>query len=158
MMGEQDRAEQFPTFAGYWTAFECLVDAVNILHPRDRRTSEEKQRILESKLSCESRPPTVAEFAAIYREVIDPGFREKAEHAMRVCVSKHADHFIEQCFGRKPSERQLYAIRNAIQHGTVDVDDPEVSIVVESRFLELWQLVFSMLTGVLLLNARIRTT
>jgi hypothetical protein len=41
-----------------------------------------------------------------------------------------------------------------MNHGTVDVDDPETAMIIESRFPELWLLVFSMVSGILHLKLR----
>jgi hypothetical protein len=63
-------------------------------------------------------------------------------------------HFHQNRDATTPPERSLYAIRNAINHGTVDVDDPETAMIIESRFPELWLLVFSMVSGILHLKLR----
>ena len=152
MLLEHHRADDFAVFAGYWNAFECLVDAATNLVPPCRPTREQKVQTIRDRLQ---RLGAVGpdDIAALYRDVVDPGFRAKAEHAVRACAGERAENFITHCFYHDPVDQGLYAIRNAINHGTVNVDDPETVMVLGARFPELCRLVFTMLSGVLILNA-----
>ena len=153
MLREHHRADDLAVYAGYWNAFECLVDAVSKLAPPSRPTREQKVQTIRDRL--EGLPSVGPEdIAALYRDIVDPGFRAKAEHAVRACAGERAENFISHCFYHDPANQGLYAIRNAINHGTVDVDDPETAMVVGARFPELWGLVFTMLTGVLTHNLK----
>lgn len=153
MLLEHDRADQLAVYAGYWNAFECLVDAADILQPRPGLTRSEKEEIIQSRIDEISGPVGPGDIDALYRQVVNPGLRAKAEYAIGLCTT-NSSRFVSQCFDHEPSDQRLYRIRNAINHGTVDIDDPETRIMIEARFPELWGLVFSMLTGVLQLNLK----
>ena len=152
MLLEKSRTDQMAVFAGYWNAFECLVDAASTLEPLDRRSRSEKNEAIEARLAALGGVPDVAELAAIYRDVVDPGFKAKASHGIRLCTGSDADRLIVQAFDYTPSDHGLYALRNAINHGTVDVDDPETTMLIDSRFSALFVLVYSMCNGLLRLN------
>jgi len=155
MSHEHVRDDHFQSYAGYWSAFECLVKAVNILSPQDSRTSTQKNDGLTNRLSALPAPLSVGDIDTLYKEFVNPGLRQKAEHAIKICMGGRAEHFITQCFASEPAEQQLYKIRNDINHGNVDIDDPEIRMIVESRLMVLWELVFNLLHGVLALNERI---
>jgi len=154
MLLEHHRADQLAVYAGYWNAFECLVEAADALAPRARLPRAAKVEAINARLAQTGGSLTPGDIAALYREVVDPGLRPKAEHALHLCVGDKAEHCAKECFDYEPVDRGLYAIRNSINHGTVDVDDPETAMIIEARFPELWSLVFSMLGGVLQLNLR----
>jgi hypothetical protein len=152
MVREHHRSDQLAVYAGYWNAFECLVDAADDLVPRVRSTRSAKIAAIQTRLQQAGPSFGPADVEALYREIVDPGLRVKAEHALHVCVPLEAAHFLKQAFDYEPKDHRLYTIRNAINHGTIDVDDPETVMFIETRFVELWKLVFLMLKGVLHVN------
>ncbi len=152
MLLEHHRTDDLAIYAGYWNAFECLVDAAEILAPYPRPTRADKKQAIKKRLEKVGGDVGPREIAELYHEVVDPGLRAKAEHAIRKCASAKAEDFIKHCFAYTPADHGLYAIRNRINHGAVDVDDPETVMIVASRFRELWALVFTMFSGVLRLS------
>jgi hypothetical protein len=150
---EYQRWGQLILFTGYWNALERLVDAVHEMRPYPKMTPEEKQKAIDASLKQLDGKLTPADVQTMYSEIIRPGFRQLAEHAIRVSAVHEAEQLIAECFQYEPEERGLYAIRNSISHGTADVDDPETTMMVGSRLPKLQVLVFRMLVGVLLLNA-----
>lgn len=152
MLFEYHRADELAVFAGYWNAFECLVEAVETLSPYPRPTRDEKKQAIDVRLKKAGTDVDSGDIEYLYREVVDPGLRRKAEHAIRQCAGEKADDLIGHCFEYDPANQGLYAIRNCINHGTVDVDDPETVMMIGSRFRHLFVLVFTMLRGVLSLS------
>jgi hypothetical protein len=132
------------TFAGYWNAFECLVEAVCILRPRERTTKDDKQDQIYRFLAVHEGKLTPADVVELNR-IVDPGFRGKASHALRQCFADKADQYIRECFEAKPDEDRLYQIRNSINHGDIDASNPEELIRIRDKQLRLWMIVFGML-------------
>jgi hypothetical protein len=132
------------TFAGYWNAFECLVEAVCIIRPRERTTKDDKQDQIDQFLAVHENKLTPADVVELNR-IVDPGFRGRASHALRRCFPDRADQYIRECFEAKPEEDRLYQIRNAINHGDIDASNPEELIRVRDKQLRLWMIVFGIL-------------
>lgn len=153
LMEQQARADQLSVYAGYWNAFECLVEGVNALVPLRRLTRTEKNAAIKEKVASANGMLDVSIVTALYREIVDRGLREKASHAIRLCAGASANEFMAEAFAYAPPEHGLYAIRNSINHGTVNVHDPETVMLVESRFSSLFMLVRVMLNGLLRINA-----
>lgn len=157
MLREQSRRDALAVYAGYWNAFELLVSAANLIIPRRKLSPADKANIIRTDLLKAGANIGAPHIETLYRKVVDPGLRAEAEHALRTCMPDQADHFLIQCFKYQPSRQGLYRIRNAINHGTVDVDDPEMEMMVSARFPELWRLVFSMLGGLVSVNLTQKT-
>ena len=115
--------------------------------------SAEKNAEINARHTASKGLLDVATVTAMYREIVDRGLREKASHAIRAFAGADADSFIAEAFTYDPPDRGLYAIRNAINHGTVDVNDPETVMLIDSRFSALFILVRVLLNGVLRINA-----
>ncbi len=174
MVMERYRLDVMRTYAGYWNAFECLVDAVCLLKPQPKVSKNEKQdrmnRFLaerrgkrDSKLSFDD--PTqnwqtvvsanfvgresqwsVEDIIDCHHSFVSPGFVGKASYALRVCFPpEQAERYILECFKAKPCDDRLYNIRNAINHGDIDAENPHELIRVEDKHLRLWMIVFGML-------------
>lgn len=75
---------------------------------------------------------------------MSPGFVGRASHALRMCFPNEAETYITECFKAKPDSEQLYDIRNAINHGRVDAENPDELIRIESRLHLLWLIVWLM--------------
>ena len=75
---------------------------------------------------------------------MNPGLVGKASHALRVCFGDDADEYIKECFLLADKGDRLYDIRNAINHGEVDAENPKELIRIESRLSRLWLIVWGM--------------
>jgi hypothetical protein len=150
----QSRPDQLATFAGHWNAFECLVDVVNILVPPTGLTSTEKNAQINARLKESNGVLTAQLVTEMYRGIVDRGFREKASHAIRVCAGDHGERFITEAFSCNPPNHRLYAIRNAINHGNIDVNDPETTMLIESRFSTLFFLIRILVNAILKISHR----
>jgi hypothetical protein len=145
MMREGYRSDVLRVYAGYWNAFECLVEAVCIVRPQSKMTKQQKLDAIAQFIADRGGKPDVAALGECYRSFVDPGFVAKASHALRVCFPQHADRYIHECFRVKPKRDRLYDIRNAINHGDIEAGDLQELIRVEDKHRRLWFIVFGML-------------
>lgn len=149
MMVEWQRAgDDYAVYAGYWNAFECLVEAANMVHAPPKLSRSEKRTRIRAVLGQAGEDVGPKEIGELYREVVQPPFQTLARHAVEWCLGPYAQEYIRECFEAEPREQQLYAIRNAINHGALDINDPETLMIVQSRFPKLQYLVWGMLKGV----------
>jgi hypothetical protein len=132
-------------YAGYWNAFECLVDAICLLRPRPKVGAVDKQAAIDMFIAAKNGKLDAAAITECYREFVDPGLKAKASHALKVCFPDRADQYVEECFQMKPEKDRLYNIRNAINHGDVNADDPIELLRIADRYERLWIIVFGML-------------
>src|SRR5262249_35702527 len=146
------RADQMAVYVGYWNALECLVDAANMLVPRPRLPRDEKAHLIAQRITECGGTLTATQLVDLYREVVDPGFKASASHAMHALLGDDATRYIGEAFASQPRDHSLYAIRNSINHGTIDINDPESGMLVEARFRELFLLVHMMFDGILRLH------
>jgi hypothetical protein len=147
LMREGYRSDLLRVYAGYWNAFECLVDAVGILQPHDKVTKKEKQDQIDHFVAASGGKLSVSDISDCYRSFVDPGFVAKASHALRICFpdKDQYERYIVECFKAKPEQDRLYNIRNAINHGDINADDLQELIRVEDKHRRLWMIVFGML-------------
>ncbi|MEA3311673.1 MAG: hypothetical protein U9Q76_05595 [candidate division WOR-3 bacterium] len=138
------RNDLLRTYAAYWNAFECLVEAVNIVQPQEKLSKSEKQQMIDEFVSRKSGRLTPGDVQQCYQEIVNPGFVGKASHALRVCFDNEAMTYIDECFKRPDEDNRLYNIRNAINHGEVDAQDLEELLRIESRLHRLWMIVWRM--------------
>jgi hypothetical protein len=61
------------------------------------------------------------------------GFVGKTSHALEMCFGSDGDRYTEECFRLSPKEERLYDIRNAINHGDIDAENPNELLRVEAR-------------------------
>lgn len=148
----QARPDELALFADYWNAFECLVEAVVLLSPPRKLSRNEKIEALNSRLATAGGRLDPALVSAMYREIVDTGFREKAIYALRLCAGTEADEMIRQAFNYEPKTQSLYSLRNAINHGTIDVNDPETTMLLEYRFGSIFRLIKAMMHGIFYLR------
>ena len=141
---DSPRTEILRLHSAYWNAFECLVYAVNMLHPSIETTKLEKQQRIDEYFAEHTDKPTAQDIEWCYRHIVNPGFRSPASHALQVCFDSNSVKYIEECFNLLPERDRLYNIRNAINHGEVDAENPEELIRIESRFSKLFLIVFGM--------------
>lgn len=168
MVMEGYRSDTLRVYAGYWNAFECLVDAVCLLSPQPKSTKEEKERKINEFIARRGSKSTANEAIESYTlqvdqalqgsesrlsvndivqcsRLADPGFVAKASHALQICFRDRAEEYIIECFRAKPKEDRLYDIRNSINHGDIDAENSKELIRVEDRRTRLWFIVFGML-------------
>lgn len=145
LLMEGYRSDVLQVYAGYWNAFECLVEAVCLLRPQPKLGRSQKQEAIDSFIAKRNGKLDAAAISECYRSFVEPGFVAKASHALKVCFPERAEDYIRECFRMKPEQDRLYNIRNAINHGDVDVDNPGEILRVEDRHSRLWMIVFGML-------------
>ena len=153
LLMELHRSDLLRMYIAYWNAFECLVDAVNILRPPTGPNKAEKQQMINEYLADLSRPPTAADIQECYRSIVNPGFVGKATHALRECFGTDADHRIDECFRLSQRGECLYDIRNAINHGDVDAENPEELIRIQAQFTKLKVIVLGMFSRLIPFSA-----
>jgi hypothetical protein len=129
-------------YSGYWNAFECLVEAVNLSSPRTELTPLEKQNKIDLVLKQERGKITPRVLEDIYRSIINPGFVAKASHALNVCFQEKGINYINECFQVTPKEDRLYDIRNAINHGNLDAENLEELVRIEDKLERLWLIIW----------------
>ena len=136
---EDYRADLLRMYAAYWNAFECLVEAtISIAGPPIRPSRTDKQKLVNQFMAQCSGRPTVADIQRCYHEIVDPGFVRKARHALEVCFrlapfSDLASKYARECFDLEDEHDRLYQIRNDINHGNVDAENPDEQIRIETR-------------------------
>jgi hypothetical protein len=145
LLMEGHRSDVLRVYAGYWNAFECLVEAVCLLRPQSKLRRATKQAGIDAFVAERNGKLDATAISECYRAFVDPGFVAKASHALNVCFPDRADQYVVECFRMKPEQDRLYNIRNAINHGDVDADSPNELLRVEDRHHRLWMIVFGML-------------
>ena len=138
------RADLIRVYAYYWNAFENLVEAVCILAPRKKVPRDIKKKKLDEIFAKYGNSPSLAFIDEAYKSVINPGFKHSAIHALNVCFKESSNHYIEQCFELNEIDNRLYNIRNSINHGSIEVENPRESIRIESRLKELRLMILGM--------------
>jgi hypothetical protein len=146
MIMESYSSDVLRTYAGYWNAFECLVDAVCTILPMEKTTKDEKQARIDQFLADRGcKKLTSADVEKLHR-IVDPGFRAKASHVLRQYFPEDkAKKYIYECFEAKPDEDRLFQIRNDINHGNIDASNPEELLRVQDKQSQLWMIVFGIL-------------
>jgi hypothetical protein len=114
MMMEKVKNDVLPVYAGYWNAFECLVEAVCLIRPRTKMSKNDKEAGITQFLADRKGKLDLTSLGECYRSFVDPGFVAKASHALHICCPERAEGYINECFRAKPEEERLYAVRNAI--------------------------------------------
>jgi len=138
------RSDQLRVYSGYWNAFECLVDAVNIIRPAPQPSRAEEKQLIDKLLAKNSGVVSQQFILQAYQEVVNPGFVGKASHALRVCFEEEAAHYIRECFKLPRRQDRLYDIRNAINHGDIDAENPNELLRLEARLPRLWMIIWRM--------------
>lgn len=138
------RNDQLRVYSGYWKAFECLVDAVNIIRPAPQPSRAEKKQLIDKLLAKHSGIVTQQFIQQAYQEVVNPGFVGNASHALRVCFEEEADYYIRECFKLPRRQDRLYDIRNAINHGDIDAENLNELLRVEAQLRRLWMIIWRM--------------
>jgi hypothetical protein len=144
MMQEKFKNDTLRVYAGYWDAFECLVEAVRLIRPQSRMKKQDRQEGITQFLAKRQGKLDIVSLGECYRMFVGPGFLAKASHALRVCCPDRADGYIDECFRAKPDEQRLYAVRNAINHGDIDSDSLQEMYVMKEKLGRLKMIVFAM--------------
>ncbi|MFT4555819.1 MAG: hypothetical protein ACI92S_001154 [Planctomycetaceae bacterium] len=141
---EHHRSDLLRIYAAYWNAFECLVEAVLILQPQAKLSKTEKQTLIDEFLAERNGKLSSSDIATCYQEIVNPGFVGKASHALGVCFADLAPEYINECFRLPDRPNRLYDIRNAINHGDIDAENPEERLRVDARLSKLWMIIWGM--------------
>ncbi|MFN0196613.1 MAG: hypothetical protein ACKVT0_07695 [Planctomycetaceae bacterium] len=144
LLTEHHRTDLLRMYAAYWNAFECLVEAVVILRPQVKQTRSQKQQQIDDFLAKRNGSLTSEDVVKCYQEIVNPGFVGKASHALLVCFADAAPDYIKECFQLANRSDRLYDIRNAINHGDIDAENPEERLRVGARLGKLWMIVWRM--------------
>jgi hypothetical protein len=144
LMRDGYRSDVLKIYAGYWDAFECLVDAVNILRPPSKHTKSQKQKQIDEFVAALKGKLTSADIDQCFHKIVNTGLVGKASHALTVCFPGEAEKYIDECFRMQDKHNRLYNIRNAINHGEIDAEHPEELLRVESRLPHLSMIVWGM--------------
>lgn len=123
LMMEGYRSDVLRVYAGCWNAFECLVEAVEILRPMAKVKPAEKQAKLNALIGERGEGLKVKDVENFFREVVDVGFPARAKHALSVCFPQDAERYFRECFTLEHRQNRLYQVRNDIAHGNVDTSD-----------------------------------
>jgi hypothetical protein len=142
LLMEFHRNDLLRIYSAYWNAFECLVEAVNILHPQQKLSKSEKQARIDEFVQERGGCLTTSDIQECYQNIVNPGFVGKARHAFAECFGEESAIYIDDCFGLPNRQNRLYEIRNSIQHGDVDAEHPEELLRIESRLNRLWIIVW----------------
>jgi hypothetical protein len=145
VMWEKVKNDIFHVYAGYWNAFECLVEAVCLIQPQRKMTKQEKQDGITRFIADRQGKLDVTSLRECYQKFVELGFVGRASHALRVCCPDRAGGYINECFRAKPAQEQLYAVRNAINHGDIDSDSLQEIMRVQEKYWRLKMIVFAML-------------
>jgi hypothetical protein len=124
MILEYHRSDQLAVFAGYWNAFECLVDAVESLVPQPRPTRSDNVAAIRARCEKTGNSLGPGDIADLYREVVDPGLRHKAEHALRICLGDKAQHYLAQCFAYTPPVVSRLWWKGRMAHASGEFGNP----------------------------------
>ena len=126
-------------------AKECLVEAVCILRPPSGPLSKAQKKVAVEKFVHErggSLTPGDIEYC--YHSIVNPGFVGKGRQALMACFGSNGQRYIEECFTQPNEADRLYNIRNAINHGDIDAENPEELLRVEARLRRLFLIVLGM--------------
>jgi hypothetical protein len=138
------RSDVLRVYSAYWNAFECLVDAVDSIRRGPRTDRNVKQALVDEFVRSKGGQLTAADIEECYQKIVNPGFVGKASQVLRACFGGEADEYIRECFSIPDKANRLYDVRNAINHGDIDAENPEELVRVEARLGRLWMIVWRM--------------
>jgi len=139
------RLDLLRIYAAYWNAFECLVDAIIIIKPIEKMTKVKKQELLDKLYEENGKIINVKFIQDAYTTIVNPGLKSKSEHALNICFGDTANHYMNECFNLEDENNRLYNIRNAINHGEVDAENPKEHARIQSRMRKLQIMVLGMI-------------
>jgi len=144
LLMEHYRSDILRRYSAYWNAFECLVEAILIQRPQKKSSKKEKQTLIDEFLAERNGKLSRSDVERCYQEIVNPGFVGKARHALHVCFPEHATEYTNECFQLPDRPNRLYDIRNSINHGDIDAENPEERLRVNARLSKLWMIVWGM--------------
>lgn len=145
MLREHHRSELLRKYSAYWNSFECLVEAVCILQPPSGTLSKaQKKAAVENYVKERGGLLTPGDIDNCYHSIVNPGFVGKGRNALTVCFGSDGQQYIEECFTQSIEADRLYNVRNAINHGDIDAENPEELLRVEARLRRLFMIVWGM--------------
>ncbi len=145
MIREHHRSELLRKFSAYWNSFECLVEAVCILQPSSGSLSKLQKKVaVENYVKERGGSLTPGDIENCYRSIVNPGFVGKGRNALTVCFGSDGQLYIDGCFTLPIEADRLYNIRNAINHGDIDAENPQELLRVEARLRRLFMIVWGM--------------
>lgn len=99
LMMEGYRSDVLRVYAGYWNAFECLVEAVCLMKPQPKPSRAEKQAGIDAYLDDRKGKLSAASVLECYRSFVDPGFVSRASYALRACFPDRAEQMSRNASG-----------------------------------------------------------
>lgn len=90
---ESYRPNVLRIYSSYWNAFECLVEAVNIVKPRRSLSKPEKQAQIDEFFRERDGKITAQNIQDCFRNIVDSGIRGKASHALNVCFGSEGERY-----------------------------------------------------------------
>jgi hypothetical protein len=148
LLQQKVRSDVVRAYEHWWNAFECLVYAVQELVPVPKQSRSEKESQFATILATHDGMLTIQSVTEMFR-VVDPGFVSVAERVFQVCFGAQSNHYTQEFFRRSDTNERLYAIRNAIKHGTISPDNPDDISRVEGRIHKLWLVVWRLMAFLL---------
>ena len=143
------RLDLLRRYAGYWNAFECLVDAVCLLKPPSDLSAQQKADGIRDFIVAHGGTLGPAELAACHARYVEPGFAARATHALGASFGPAAKEHVDLCFHVWPERSRLYHLSRAVNSGSVDVDSLKERVRVEGRQARLAKIVAGMLASLL---------
>jgi hypothetical protein len=157
LLSTSHQSDLLRIYAGYWNAFECLVRAVKLVHPPRKMPRDEKQRLIDEVVAKCNGKLTDEDIRKCHR-IVEPPLAEEAKYALEICFPEDrfpglARKYAFECFetrnrdARRKDQRkdQLYQIRNNINHGNVDAENPRELVRISARLNILWIIVWQMM-------------
>lgn len=142
------RIDTLRVYSAYWNAFECLVGAVNELKPCTKSSAGERQEQVNQFLEDHGGKLTIEQVKDCHR-IVAPGLVASASHALEMCFQSDGRKIAEECFRAKPEDDRLYQIRNDINHGNIDAENPEELVRVDAKLKRLKFIVWMMFKHVI---------
>lgn len=141
---ESYRPDILRIYSSYWNAFECLVEAVDLLKPQETYSKAKKQAQIDEFVKHREGRLSAADVQECYQQLVNRGFVGKASHALNVCFGSDGARYATECFHRSPKGDRLYDIRNAINHGEIDAENPRELLRVQARLHRLRMILWNM--------------
>ena len=143
------RLDLLRRYAGYWNAFECLVDAVCLLKPPPDLSAQQKADGIRDFIVAHGGTLGPAELAACHARYAEPGFIARATHALGASFGPAAKEHVDLCFHARPERSRLYHLSRAVIGGSVDVDSLKERVRIEGCQARLTRIVSGMLASLL---------
>jgi len=144
LMHESHKNQLLKIYAGYWNAFECLVEAFLKCKPMPKLSRSEKQSQIDAVVHAKGGKLLASDVEELYRTIVNVGLKGKARHVFASYLAHDADRYMLECFDSSIRKNRLYDIRNAINHGTIDFSNQDELMRIRPRLLQLKFIVLRM--------------